>query len=138
MVDDIGEEIGGQGLRGMMGGGGRVGGVVGEVGGGNMDKRDRWGQAARNSSLVGRSSSRVSEVLSLQARVPSSRARGGSSSSSSEGKKLDDGWFLEVLGRDSGCKDSCQLEFFKVEMVAVCEGVMLVGKARSSVMLGPG
>ena len=28
----------------------------------NVDKRERWGQAARNSSAVGRSSSRVREV----------------------------------------------------------------------------
>ena len=61
-----------------------------------------------------------------------------SSLSLSEGKKSDDGWFLEVLGGDSGCENSCQLELFKVEMVAVCESMTLVGKARSFVILGPG
>ena len=61
-----------------------------------------------------------------------------SSSSLSEGKKLDDGWFLGVLGRDSGCEGSCQLELFKEEMLAVCEDTILVGKARSFVMLCPG
>ena len=51
-----------------------------------------------------------------------------SSSSSLERKKSDDGWFLEVLGGDSDCESSCQLELFKVEMVAVHEGTMLIGK----------
>ena len=51
-----------------------------------------------------------------------------SSLSLSEGKKSDDGWFFGVLGRDSGCESSHQLELFKEEMVAVCEGTMLVGK----------
>ena len=60
-----------------------------------------------------------------------------SSSSLSEGKKSD-GWFKEVLGNDSGWEGSRQLELFKVEMVAVCEGMMPVGQARSFVMLGPG
>ena len=81
----MGEGIGGQGLGDMIGGAGSRG-----VGEGNADSRDRWGWVTRNSSLVGRSSSRVSKVSSLQVRVPSSRTRGGSSSSLSEGKKLDD------------------------------------------------
>ena len=51
-----------------------------------------------------------------------------SSLSSSEGKKSDDGWFLGVLGRDSGCEGSCQLEVFEVEMVAVHEGMTPIGK----------
>ena len=50
-----------------------------------------------------------------------------SSSSLSKGKKSDD-WFRGVLGRDSGCKGSHQLELFEVEMVAVCEGTTPVGK----------
>ena len=62
-----------------------------------------------------------------------------SSLSSSEGKKSDDSWFLEVLDRDSGCKGSHQLELFEVEMVAVHGSTMPVGKlCRSFVMLGPG
>ena len=48
--------------------------------------------------------------------------------SSSEGKKLDDGWFRGVLGGDSGWEGSCQLELFEVEMVAVREGMTLIGK----------
>ena len=51
-----------------------------------------------------------------------------SSSSSLEGKKSDNGWFLGVLGKDSGCEGSCQLELFKVEMVAVHEGMTPVDK----------
>ena len=35
---------------------------------------------------------------------------------------------MGVLGGDSGCKGSRQLELFEVEMVAVCEGTMPVGK----------
>ena len=50
-----------------------------------------------------------------------------SSLSLSEGKKSDNGWFFRVLGGDLGCKGSCQLELFKVEMVAVCESTMPVG-----------
>ena len=75
MVDDIGKGIGGQGL------------------GGTVGKRDRWGQAARNSSVVGTLSSRVNEESSLQTRVPADCCWGTvvSSSSSSEGKKSDDG-----------------------------------------------
>ena len=61
-----------------------------------------------------------------------------SSSSSSEEKKSDNSWFFGVLGGDSYCKGSCQLELFKMEMVAVHEGMMLIGKARSFVTLGPG
>ena len=51
-----------------------------------------------------------------------------SSSFSSEGKKLDKGWFFRVLGGDSGCEGSHQLELFEVEMVAVCKGMTSVGK----------
>ena len=51
-----------------------------------------------------------------------------SSSSSLEGKKSDDGLFLGVLGGNSGCEGSYQLELFKVEMVVVREGTMPVGK----------
>ena len=51
-----------------------------------------------------------------------------SSLSSSEGKKSDDGWFRGVLDKDSGWESSCQLELFKEEMVAVCEGMALIGK----------
>ena len=51
-----------------------------------------------------------------------------SSLSLSEGKKLDDGWFLGVLDGDSGCKGSCQLELFDIDMVAVHEGTMPVDK----------
>ena len=50
-----------------------------------------------------------------------------SSSSSSEGKKSDNGWFLRVLGGDSGCEGSRQLKLFEVEMVVVHEGTMPVG-----------
>ena len=55
----MGEGIGGQGLGGMMG---RVGSGVE---GWKVDWRERYGQAARNSSAVGMSSSRVSKVSSL-------------------------------------------------------------------------
>ena len=51
-----------------------------------------------------------------------------SSSFSSEGKKLDKGWFFRVLGGDSGCKGSHQLELFEVEIVVVRESTMLVDK----------
>ena len=51
-----------------------------------------------------------------------------SSLSSSEGKKLDSGLFLKILDGESGCKVSCQLELFEVEMVVVCESMALVGK----------
>ena len=46
----------------------------------------------------------------------------------SEGKKLDSGLFLEVLGGELGYKVSCQLELFEVEMVVVHESMALVGK----------
>ena len=46
----------------------------------------------------------------------------------SEGKKSENGWFEGVLGEDSGCKCSHQLGLFKVEMVVVCEGTMLICK----------
>ena len=45
---------------------------------------------ARNSPVVGRSSSRVNKMSSYQVRVPGSRTERGSSSSLSEGKKSDD------------------------------------------------
>ena len=45
-----------------------------------------------------------------------------------EGKKLDNGWLLGVLGGDSGCEGSRQLELFEVEIVAVCEGMAPIGK----------
>ena len=51
-----------------------------------------------------------------------------SSLSLSEGKKSDDGWFLGVLGGDSGYEGSRQLEMFEEEMVVVCESMMSVGK----------
>ena len=51
-----------------------------------------------------------------------------SSSSSLERKKLVNGCVLRVLGEESGCKGSYQLELFKVEMVVVCKGMVLVGK----------
>ena len=65
-MDDMGEGIEGWGLGGMMGVGSWADGGVGEW---NVDKRDRWGQAVRNSSAIGMLSSRVNEELSLQARV---------------------------------------------------------------------
>ena len=85
-------------------------------------------------------SSRVNKESSLQARVPADCCWRTVVSSSSllEGKKSDDGWFLEVLGGNSGCEGSCQLELFKEEMVAVCECITPVGQARSFVTLGPG
>ena len=94
----------------------------------------------RNSSAVGMSCSRVNKESSLQARVPADCCWGTvvNSSSSSEGKKSDDGWFLGVLGGDSGCEGSRQLELFKEEMVAVCKSMVPVGQARSFVTLGPG
>ena len=84
----------------------------------------------RNSSAVGMSSSRVNKVSSLQARVPADCCWGTvvSSSSSSEGKKSVDDWFTGVLGGDSGCEGSHQLELFKMEMVVVHEGTTPVGK----------
>ena len=72
------------------------------------------------------SSLRVNKVLSFQARVQADCCWWTvvSSSSSLEGKKLDNGWFSGVLGEDSGCEGSCQLELFEVEMVAVHEDMM--------------
>ena len=35
---------------------------------------------------------------------------------------------MGVLGGDSGCKGSYQLELFEVEMVTICESTMPVGK----------
>ena len=126
-MDDIGVGIGGQGLGGMIGIGGWAGRGVGEQ---NADKRDRWRRVMRNSSAEGMSSSKVNEESSLQARISVDCCWETvvSSSSSSEGKKSDDGWFLRVLGGDSDCKGSHQLELFKKEMVAVCESTTLVGK----------
>ena len=66
-------------------------------------------------------------MSSFQARVLVSRTRDESSSSSSEGKRLNDGWFFWVLGGDSGCESSHQLELFKVEMMVVHEGMTPVG-----------
>ena len=109
-------------------------GISGWAGGGvergKLDRRDKWRWAARNSSAVGILSSSFNEVSSFQTRFPVDRCWRTvvSSSSLSEGKKSDDGWFLGVLGGDSGCEGSHQLELFKVEMVAVCEGTMPVGK----------
>ena len=69
------------------------------------------------------------EELSFQARVPADWCWGTVVSSSSllEGKKLD-GWFENVLDKDLGCKGSCQLELFEVEMVVVCDGTAPIGK----------
>ena len=74
-------------------------------------------------------SSRASEMSSVCARIPADCCWRTvvSSSSSSEGKKSD-GWFGGVLGEDSDWETSHQLRLFKVEMVAVCEGIMLDGK----------
>ena len=74
--------------------------------------------------MVGILSLRLSKVSSFQARLSVDLCWGSvvSSSSSSERKKLDNGWFLMVLDSDSGCEGSCQLELFEVEMVVVCEG----------------
>ena len=136
MVDNIGEEIGGQELGGIIGTGGWMGGGVGEW---KVDRRDKWRWVVRNSSAVGMLFLRVNEESSLQARVPADCCWGTvvSSLSSLEGKKSDDGWFLEVLHGDSDCEDSCQLELFKEEIVVVYESMMPVGKARSFVTLGP-
>ena len=114
-----------------MGMGGSLGGWVGGgVGVWKMDERSRWGWVASNSSAVRMLFVRVSEVSSFQVRLPADRCWETvvSSLSSSEGKKSDDGWFLKVLGGDSGCKGSCQLELFKVEMVVVHEGTTPSGK----------
>ena len=107
-----------------------IGGAEGGVRKWTADKRERWRQAVRNSSPVGRSSSRVNEVSSLQARVSTDCCWGTvvSSLSSSEGKKLNSGLFLRVLGRELGCKVSCQLELFEEEIVVVCESMAPVGK----------
>ena len=67
MVDDIREGIGGQELGGMTGTSGWVGG--GGVEEWNVDRRDKWGWAARNSSAEEMLSSRVNEESSLQARL---------------------------------------------------------------------
>ena len=106
--DDMGEEISRWGLRGMTGIGGWIGGGVGEW---NVDRRDKWGRTARNSSVLEMLSSRVNGVSNFQARLLMDHCWGilVSSSSLSEGKKSDEGWFLGVLGGDSGCEGSCQL-----------------------------
>ena len=69
-------------------------------------------------------------MSSLQARDPaeSSWVMVGNCSSSSEGKKSVNDLFLRILGEDSGWEVSCQLQLFKVEMVAVHESMMPVGK----------
>ena len=136
VVDDIGEEIGGQGLGGMTGIGGWMGGGVGEQ---KTDNRDRWGWAARNSSVVGMLFSSFSEESRFQVRMLVVHCWGTvvSSLSSSKGK-TSDGWFEGVLGRDSGCEGSCQLRLFKMEMVVVHKGTAPVDQARSFVTLGPG
>ena len=67
-------------------------------------------------------------MLSLQTRDSGLRGREESSLSSSEGKKSDNSWFFGVLGGDSGCKSSCQLELFKVKMVVVHEDTTPVDK----------
>ena len=114
----MGEGIGGRGL------------------GGGRDARSGCGWFIRNSGV---SSSRASEVLRVCTRVPVDCCWRTvvSSLSSLEGKKSD-GWFEGVLGGDSGWEGSHQLELFEVEMVMVREGMTLVGKVRSFVMLGPG
>ena len=102
MVDDIGEGIDGRGL------------------GGGKDARRGCGWFMRNSGVlsskvkVSRVCARVSTVCCWSTVV--------SSSSSSEEKKSD-GWFGGVLGGDSGWEGSRQLEWFEVEMVAVCESM---------------
>ena len=124
MADGIREGIGRQGLGDM------IGGVDGGVGEWKTDRRDRWRQVARNSLAVGMSSSRVNKESNLRSRVLADCYWGTvvSSLSSSEGKKSEDGWFKEVLGGDLGYEGSCQLVLFEVEMVAVYEGMMPVGK----------
>ena len=102
-------------------------GIGGREFGGSSDARSGCGWFIRN---LGKSSSRVSEVSISCVRVPADCCWGTvvSSSSSLEGKKSDSGWFQGVLGKDSGCKGSRQLELFKVEMMAVHEGTMSIGK----------
>ena len=58
--------ISGRELDDMMGIGGWAGGGVEQ----NADRRDKWGQATRNSFAVGMSCLRVNKESSLQARVP--------------------------------------------------------------------
>ena len=72
----------------------------------------------------------VNELSSLQVRVPVDYCWGTVVRSSSllEEKKSDRGQFLGVLGGESGCEGSCQLELFEVEMVVVLEGTLSVGK----------
>ena len=94
--------------------------------GGGSDMRRGCGWFIRNLEML---SSRVSEVLISCARIPVDCCWRTvvSSSFSSEGKKSD-GWFEGVLGGNSGWEGSHQLGLFKVEMVAVCEGTILIGK----------
>ena len=68
-------------------------------------------------------------MLSVCVRVPADCCWGTvvSSSSSSEGKKSDDGWFRGVLDGDSGWEGSRQLELFEVEMLVVCDGTTPIG-----------
>ena len=104
----MGEGIGGRGL------------------GGGSEARRGCGWLIRNSEM---SSSRVSETSRVCARVPVDCCwRTVVSSSSSSEEKKSDGWFGGVLGNDSGWEGSHQLESFKVEMVAVCEGMTPIGK----------
>ena len=81
MVDDIGVGIGGQ----------RLGGTIG----GNVDGRGGQEWVARNSSAVGMLFLRVNKVSSFQTRLSADLCWRTvvSSSSSSEGKRSDDGWF---------------------------------------------
>ena len=119
-MDDIGEGIGGQGLGGTIG---RAGGRMGEQ---NVDKRDKWGWAARNSSAMGMSSSRVSDVSSRQSRLLVNCWMVETSSLSERNESGDD--CPEVLGRDSGCEVSCQVGLCEVEMLAVPGSMMPSGK----------
>ena len=90
-----------------------------------MDERSRWGQVARNSLAMRMSFSRVNEASSFQARLSADLYWGTVVSSlfSSERKKSDNGWFLEVLDRDLGYEGPHQLELFKVDMVVICESM---------------
>ena len=111
------------------------GGTSGRGLGGGRDAVSRGcGWLIRNSGV---SSSRV-EVSRVCARVSAvcCWSTVASSSSSSEEKKSD-GCCRGVLGKDSGWEGSRQLEVFKEEMVAVCDGTTPNGKARSFVTLGP-
>ena len=62
---DMGEEIGGWGLRGTM----DAGGGTSDEKRRKFDRRDKWGQAVRNSLVVEMLSSRVNKVSSFQTRL---------------------------------------------------------------------